>query len=131
MVRQGRQYPRPVSFLGRPFAEYGPGEILAWSRILDDEEALCVLNGHGTERRGADVLVDAGLNAPGSAMTVVLNTAHAADPGGYGGAHPVGSRVPVHHAADGKAYVQIRELAPSEVLVLSNHPEREEGSISS
>ena len=48
-----------ISFLGRPFDVYGPGEIMAWSRILDDEEALCVLNAHGTDERGADVLVDA------------------------------------------------------------------------
>ncbi len=41
----------------------GPGELIAWSRILDDEEALCIVNGHGTARRGGDVLVDARLNA--------------------------------------------------------------------
>ena len=30
------------------FAVRGGGELLAWSRILDDEEALCVVNAHGT-----------------------------------------------------------------------------------
>ena len=53
-------------------------EIVAWSRILDDEEALCVVNANGREERGARVLVDADLNPPGSAMTVALNTAEAA-----------------------------------------------------
>jgi hypothetical protein len=59
-------------------------------------------------------------------MTVVLNTAQAADPEGYGGPHPVGSRLPVRRTLDGAAYVEIRDLPPSEVLVLSNHPEADE-----
>ncbi len=122
VLRDGRQYPRPIAFLGRPFNVYGPGEILAWSRILDDEEALCVVNAHGTDERGADVLVDATLNPPGNSMTVVLNTAQAANPQGYAGVHPVRSSLPVKRTADGRAYVEIRNLPPSEVLVLTNHP---------
>jgi hypothetical protein len=122
VLRDGRQYARPVAFLGRPFDVYGPGELLAWSRVLDDEEALCVMNAHGTDERGADVLVDATLNPPGSSMTVVLNTAQTASPQGYAGAHPVKSSLPVKRAADGSAYVEIRNVPPSEVLVLTNHP---------
>jgi hypothetical protein len=119
VLRYGRQYLRPVSFLGKPFAVYGPGEIVAWSRILDDEEALCVVNAHGTEVRGADVLVDAGLSGSGS-MTVLLNTQQAA---GVGTASPTtGSAVPVHRASDGSAFVSIRELGASEVVVLTNRP---------
>jgi glycosidase len=119
VLRAGRQYARPISFLGNPFALYGPGEVVAWSRILDDEEALCVLNVHGNEPRGADVVVDAGLNPPGSSMTVVLNTAESA---AIAAAHPVGSSVPVQRRADGLAFVEIRNLPPSELLVLTNHP---------
>src|SRR5215813_12331458 len=62
------------------------GELIAWSRILDDEEALCIINGHGSESRGADILVDANLNASaapgnpweGSApfFTVIANSSH-------------------------------------------------------
>ena len=129
ILRGGRQYLRPISFLGQPFAVYGPGEIVAWSRILDDEEAVCILNAHGEASRGADVLVDASLNAPGSAMTVVLNTAEAADPAGYRGTHPAGSRLPVHKTAEGKTYVSIRDVPPSEVVVLATHPEKDEGAI--
>lgn len=129
VLRQGRQYLRPIAFLGRPFGVYGPGELVAWSRILDDEEALCVLNPHGLESRGADVLVDANLNPPGSAMTVVLNTAQAASPQGYQGSHPIGSRLPVQRAADGTAYVELRSIPPSETLVLSTHPTADEGDI--
>jgi glycosidase len=123
VLRDGRQYLRQTSFLGQSFAVYGPGEIIAWSRILDDEEALCIVNSHGTDARGANVVVDAALNAPGSVMTVVCNTAQAANTQGYRGDHPVGSHLPVQTAADGKAYVEIRHIPPSEVLVLTNHPE--------
>ncbi len=123
VLRDGRQYLRPISFLGQPFDVYGPGEIIAWSRILDDEEALCVMNGHGIEPRGADVLVDASLVAVSQAMTVVLNTAQLVDQQGGLVAHPIGSSLPVFRTPDGKAYVEIRNIPASEVLVLTNHPE--------
>jgi glycosidase len=128
-LRHGRQYARPVSFLGRPFEVHGPGEIFAWSRILDDEELVCVVNGHGTDSRGADVLVDANLNPPGSAMQVVLNSAQAGSPAGYSGPHPAGSSIPVRRTAQGIAYIEIRDLPPSEVLACANHAEAESGAI--
>lgn len=122
-LRHGRQYLRPTAFLNRGFGTHGPGEILAWSRILDDDEAVCVLNTHGTDSRGADVLVDAALNPPGSALTVVLNTAHAAQgTATHTGSHTVGSTLPVRRQADGTAFVEVRDLPASEVLVLVNHP---------
>jgi glycosidase len=120
-LRLGRQYPRPTAFLNRGFGLHGPGEIVAWSRILDDEEAVCVLNTHGTDQRGADVLVDADLNPPGKSLTVVLNTAQAAQ-GANPGFHPVGSTVAVKRKPDGTAFVEIRDVPCSEVLVLMNHP---------
>ncbi|MHC4509344.1 MAG: alpha-amylase family glycosyl hydrolase, partial [Planctomycetota bacterium] len=106
-LRCGRQYLRGISFLNKPFDVYGPGEIVAWSRILDDEELLCVLNAHGTERRGADVVVDARLNAAGAGvMTVVLNTAQMTEQEEFSGSHPTGSTVPVNRTADGRAFVR-------------------------
>jgi glycosidase len=127
VLRYGRQYLRPIAFLGRPFDVYGPGEIVAWSRLLDDEEALCLINAHGTDERGADILVDADLNRsapaqPPVSMTVVLNTAEVVNPGGYKGSHPVGSHLPVHRTANGAAYVEVRQVPASEVLVLMNYP---------
>jgi glycosidase len=124
-LRHGRQYPRPITFLGYPFAVYGPGEIIAWSRILDDEELLCIVNGHGTAERGADVLVDTTLNPPGSEMRVVLNSAQAGNPICYRGCHPLGTSLPVRHTAQGIAYVEIRALPSSEVLVLANKAQSE------
>ena len=120
VLRGGRQYQRPISNFLAPFALPPAGEIIAWSRILDDEEALCIVNGHGRERRGADVLVDAQLNgAPGATMQVVANTEQAAT-AGFAGPHPVGETLPVKFR-NRTAYVEIRGLGPSEVLVFSNH----------
>ena len=120
--------------MGGAFAEPGAGELIAWSRILDEEEALCIVNGHGNEARGADVIVDASLNATdaagnpwgsggpafqvvASSMEAVHNAARPGTP--YTGAHPVGERVSVQRR-DGVAFVSIRGLGPSEVLVLIN-----------
>jgi glycosidase len=130
VLRHGRQYLRPLSLFGGAFGASGAGELIAWSRILDDEEALCVLNGHGTATRGGDVLVDAGLNPPGGGLTVVLNSAEAGTAGPFGGPHPQGSVLPVRRRPDGTAFVEIRDLPPSEILVLANRPEPQEGSVS-
>jgi hypothetical protein len=134
VLRYGRLYPRPISVLGGDFTEPAPGELIAWSRILDEEEALCIVNGHGTEARGADVIVDANLNGPdaagnpwgpaGPAFQVIANSmeaAHnAAHPGTpYTGPHGVGRRTPVHFR-NGTAFVSIRGLGASEVIVLIN-----------
>jgi hypothetical protein len=121
VLRQGRQYLRPSSIFDGPFTVRGPGELVAWSRILSDEEALCVVNTHGVQPRGSDVLVDADLNPPGSEMTVIANTAETAAGSPSGVAHPIGSRLPVKRR-DGTAYVEIGGLPPSEVLVFVNHP---------
>ncbi len=97
----------------------GGGELLAWSRILDDEEAVCVVNTHGTAARGADVLVDAGLNADGAAeFRVIANTGEAG--GAPSPAHPVGSAVPVQRRPDGTSYIPLRDCPASEVIVLVN-----------
>jgi glycosidase len=120
VLRYGRQYARPIAEIEREeFNDAGAGQIVAWSRVLDDEEALCVVNANGRDERSARVLVDANLNPPGSAMTVVLNTAQTA---GISEEHPVGESVPVERAVDGKAYIEIHRLPASETIVLSNHP---------
>jgi hypothetical protein len=120
VLRCGRQYMRPIADIGsRNFGDASAGNLVAWSRILDDEEALCVVNANGREERGARILVDAELNPPDGVMTVVLNTAQAA---GISAPHPVGEAIPVQRTTDGTAYVDIRRLPPSEAIVLINHP---------
>ena len=87
--------------------------------MLDDEEALCVVNGHGTQARGGQVVVDAGLNREATGpFEVVANSARAA---AAPGPHPVGQRVPVQFRGP-TAFVQIEPLPPSEVLDLANRP---------
>jgi glycosidase len=123
VLRLGRQYLRPIAipFLSLPFGDHGrSGEIVAWSRILDDEEAVCILNSHGTDNRAAEILVDPSLNPPGSSMTVILNTAQAATPG-FAGPHQVGSTVPVQQR-NGINFVEIQPIPASEFLILTNHP---------
>jgi glycosidase len=125
VLRYGRQYVRPISLFEGAFTSSGSGEIAVWSRILDDEEALCIVNSNGTDPRGADVLVDARLNPAGSSMTVLANTAQAAATAvgvAYAGTHPAASVLPVQRKPDGTAYVQIRDVGPSEVVVLTNRP---------
>jgi hypothetical protein len=124
-LRKGRQYARQVSVLGGPFRPPAAGELIAWSRILDDEELLCVLNPNGVAERGGRVIVDATLNPPGSEMTVVLGTAGVG--AGSGGAPAAGARVRVQRSGDGSAWVDIPPLGPSEALVLANHPGATEG----
>lgn len=121
-LRHGRQYPRQTALPGRPFAIQGPGELMAWSRILDDEECLCVLNTHGLDARSADVIVDSQLHPPGVSFIVALNTAQAGNPVGYVGPHSQGSPVIVRRGAGGEHFVELHDVPPSECIVLSRHP---------
>ena len=73
-LRRGRQYLRETSFLGRSFAIPGAGELIAWSRILVGQEVLVVLNTHGTEGRGADVTIDALLQAEATSLTFLYRS---------------------------------------------------------
>jgi len=121
VLRYGRQYQRQISNFGASFALPPGGELIAWSRILDDEEALCVVNGHGTQSRGGQVEVDALLNkGAGASFAVLINTAQTVS-AGFSGTHPVGEHLPVQFRA-GTAFVEISDLPSSEILVLTNRP---------
>ena len=53
-LRRGRQYLRQTSILDpEQFSIPGAGELVAWSRVLFDQEVLVAINTHGTEGRGA------------------------------------------------------------------------------
>ncbi|HYO76751.1 MAG TPA: hypothetical protein VE010_09840 [Thermoanaerobaculia bacterium] len=109
VLRHGRQYRRQIATNGT-FEFRGSDQLVAWSRILDDEEALCVVNTNGTATRSARVVVDASLNRPGDNFTVVLHTGDAAQVGGTRPVQEIG----------GTYFVEIRDLRPSEVVVLVN-----------
>lgn len=112
-------YLRQVSFLGFPFAVYGNGELIAFSRILAFNEVLVIFNPHGLEERGADVVVDASLNPEGSSLLVVCNTAQAVSES-YHGSHPLGSSLSVERRQSGEHIVRLRNVGPSEFIVLVN-----------
>ena len=129
VLRQGRQYPRPIAVSGT-FTPPAPGDLICWSRILDVDEALIVMNGNGTQAAGTrQILIDANLNGANAAMTVVANTSQAANPPAFTGPHPVGSSVQVGKMGDGTTFVTIQSIGPSEVLVLINRPNPEIGAI--
>lgn len=113
-LRRGRQYLRETSFLDRPFAIPGPGELAGWSRILHDREVLVALNTHGAAARGADVTVDAALHPSGSTMRVLYlgdwTEAELRDP-------PPGQTVPVMRR-HGRAFVRV-ELPPAGMAILA------------
>jgi hypothetical protein len=49
--------------------------LICWSRILDVDEALIVVNGNGIQAAGTrQILIDANVNGANAAMTVVANT---------------------------------------------------------
>ena len=120
-LRSGRQYQRQLGQFGWDNLDYPPGQLIAWSRILDDKEALIVVNGHALANRNGEVLIDFNLNAPGSSLTVLANTEEAASRAAgqaYAGSHPVNSTIAVSRAPGGPAFVSINNLGPSEVLIL-------------
>ncbi len=109
VLRLGRQYVRQIRLPGTGFDFPPPGELIAWSRLLDNIEALCVVNPNMDSFRGGDVVVAAELSRPGDEFVVVAST---------GGSAAAGTRVTVNSA--GAVYVEIRDLPPGEVLVLLN-----------
>jgi glycosidase len=122
-LRSGRQYPRALRQDDRwdfPKA----GQVVAWSRILEQCEILCVVNANGESEQGGSVVVDANLNAAGASFIVVLNTAEVAASSrdaSYTGPHPVGSSVLVQRTSPSEpAHVDLSSIAPAEVIVLWN-----------
>jgi len=119
-LRYGRQYLRQIRNFSQPFVEAPAGGIIAWSRILDEEELVCIVNGHGNDSRGADVLVDRSLNSATPCFFKVLeNTEEIIEGAGYTGTHKAGEEIQVQYEGD-IAYLAIRDIAPSGVIVLTN-----------
>jgi glycosidase len=73
-LRRGRQYLRETSILGRPFNIPAREELVAWSRILFDQEVLIAVNTNGTAVRGADITVDGSLSPIGGQMTYLYRS---------------------------------------------------------
>jgi glycosidase len=78
-LRYGRFYFRPVSGDSVNFgvSPFSPG-ILAWSRILNDQEVLIVANTSVTQSLSVDVILEMTLSAPGDILRVLCSNSPAA-----------------------------------------------------
>lgn len=122
VLRTGRQYPRAIRFGTENFTapeHQDAGSLIAWSRILDNQEALCIVNPNGVQSASGDIIISAELSGQGERFDVIVNTAHTVQPDSYSGAHPLGSAVPVQQDVNSpNRFVRIEHLPPCEVLVL-------------
>jgi len=123
ILRVGRQYNRQIR-AGGEFAFPDAGKLIAWSRILDFQEAICVINAANENHalQDGDVVVSGELWSVGTTFTVIANTAQtAAEASGqtYTGSHPTGSTVAVKgKGINEPAFIEIRSLPPAEVVIL-------------
>jgi glycosidase len=120
VLRVGRQYQRAIRVFG-DFGLPGAGELIAWSRILDTDEAIVIVNPNGEAARGGQVVVSSELSRIGDQFLVVVNTAQVgAGAGPFAGPNPAGSRLAVRgrRFAGEPAFVTIDPLPPAEVLIL-------------
>ncbi len=104
-LRYGRQYFRSVSGDGIRFgvSSFAPG-VLAFSRILNDQELLVVANTNTHESWTGEVIVDRALNAVGSRYVVLFTNKALSQSGDHGGVTPE----PVSEKVAGK--VEIHEI---------------------
>jgi len=117
-LRRGRQYRRATSIGGDDFHFQGPGELLAWSRILNDVEALIAVNTNGIARRGSRVELDPRLRPAGSTLRVVCDTSKIGDPtaDSQGGGEVLRVQSMGH---DGRVFVDVGVLEPAEVMIMA------------
>jgi glycosidase len=118
-LRVGRQYAREIRPPGAgAFGFPAAGQLAAWSRILSDQEALCVVNPSGGVPAAAEVVIAKELSAIGDEYRVVLNTAQTAAGAGYDGPNKVGSTVAVAAGDADRLCVSVGPVGPAEALVL-------------
>jgi glycosidase len=71
-LRYGRFYFRPISGDGSNFGVSPfPGGILAWSRILNDQEVIVVANTNTTQSTFFDVILERVLSRPGDQLRIL------------------------------------------------------------
>jgi glycosidase len=116
-LRRGRQYRRATSIFGDDFRFHGPGELLAWSRILNDVEVLIVVNTNGVAGRGSRVELDPKLRPLGSTLRVVCDTSRIGHP--MADAHGGGAVLPVQAMGQGdRVFADLGVLAPAELMIM-------------
>lgn len=117
-LRRGRLYRRATSTGDGHFSFRGPGELLAWSRILNDVEVVIAVNTHGLEGRGSRVELDPRLRPVGSTLRVVCDTSRIGSVGADAlGGGQVLTVEPL--GLGGRAFVDVGVLGPAEVMILA------------
>ena len=107
----------PRRIVGDDFRFHGPGELLAWSRILNDVEVLIAVNTNGIAARGSRIELDPRLRPAGSTLRVVCDTRRIGDP--TADAQGGGQLLPVQSMGQsGRVFVDVGVLAPAEAMVL-------------
>jgi hypothetical protein len=125
-LRSGRQYARPATLPGEhPAGGARAGGIMAWSRVLAWQEVVVVVNTNPPSAGGpgpgsVQVLVDVGLNPPGTAKLRVAASTARCD--GLAPALAVDTLLDVR--VRDAAYVVVPDLPPHEVVVLVRDPLR-------
>jgi glycosidase len=119
-LRYGRFYFRPISGNGVSFGVSAfPGGVLAFSRVLNDEEALVVANTNTESGFAGFVIVDSSLNPPGSQFEVLFtNRDDHARPGPVRSTGPVEIREVDGTLAAGPARVVPLTVGPMQVQIL-------------
>ncbi len=116
-LRRGRQYRRATSIGDDDFRLQGPGELLAWSRILNDVEVLVAVNTNGIAGRGARIELDPRLRPAGSSLRVLCDTSRLGDP--TADAQGGGQVLRVQSMGQGgRVFVHVGVLAPAEVMIM-------------
>jgi glycosidase len=117
-LRRGRQYRRATSIGGDNFGFQGPGELLAWSRILNDVEVVVAVNTHGTAGRGSRIELDPRLRPAGSTLRVVCDTSRLGD--ATADAQGGGQLLSVQSMGQGgRVFVDVGVLAAAEVMIMA------------
>jgi glycosidase len=119
-LRYGRFYFRPVSGNGVNFGiSTSPGGVLAFSRVLNDEEVLVIANTNTTSTFAGFVIVDSSLNPPGSRLSVLFtNRDDHAGPGPVRSTGPVEIREVDGTLSAGPACVVPVTVGPMQVQIL-------------
>ena len=115
--------PAAAAGAGTGFVFAAAGEVVAWSRILDREEALLVINANGEAGRGGDIVVAAELSSPGHPLRGDRQLGAGGRGRRYTGTHPVGSTLPVRRNSPAEpAYLELRDISPAETVILLRRP---------
>ena len=73
-LRYGRFYFRPISGDNYHFGvSTFPNGVLAWSRIINDEEVLIVANASTTRQQSVSVILDINLSRPGQSLHILYS----------------------------------------------------------